>query len=243
MACDTEITKVRIVIRHLVWETRNVVNDPNESQKWLRKFRDTLQYQDLEADPDKYALAILAEARSFNDLQRRRQQMRWVRESFAKEGVKKPTQDQLDEKWLEMYGNECNDQETAQVSTDAGEASHREAEDESATFSGADFTARQSRQVSATADALVNQTRAGAGAQALESPSSLPSPVRNLPRNKEEVRLFAIDNGLDVDDANDWAEMNLRERHGRDKDGKPIRNWKGAIRNYCKAMAAKRETA
>lgn len=103
--------------------------------------------------------------------------------------------------------------------------------------------ARESRQVSATADALVNQTRAGAGAQALESPSSLPSPVRNLPRNKEEVRLFAIDNGLDVDDANDWAEMNLRERHGRDKDGKPIRNWKGAILNYCKAMAAKRETA
>lgn len=136
-----------------------------------------------------------------------------------------------------------NDQETAQASTNAGEASSREAEDESATFSGADFTARQCRQVSATADALVNQTRAGAGAQALESPSSLPSPVRNLPRNKEEVRLFAIDNGLDVDDANDWAEMNLRERHGRDKDGKPIRNWKGAILNYCKAMAAKRETA
>lgn len=114
------------------------------------------------------------------------------------------------------------DQETYRVSTDE---------------------ARQSRQVSATADALENQTRAGAGAQALESPSSLPSPVRNLPRNKEEVRLFAIDNGLDVDDANDWAEMNLRERHGRDKDGKPIRNWKGAILNYCKAMAAKRETA
>lgn len=84
--------------------------------------------------------------------------------------------------------------------------------------------------------ALVNQTRAGAAP--LDH-----APVRNLPRNKEEVRLFAIDNGLDVDDANDWAEMNLRERHGRDKDGKPIRNWKGAIRNYCKAMAAKRETA
>lgn len=81
--------------------------------------------------------------------------------------------------------------------------------------------------------ALESQGRAGAQALA----------VRNLPRNKEEVRLFAIDNGLDVDDANDWAEMNLRERHGRDKDGKPIRNWKGAILNYCKAMAAKRETA
>lgn len=79
------------------------------------------------------------------------------------------------------------------------------------------------------------QSQGRTGAQALA--------VRNLPRNKEEVRLFAIDNGLDVDDANDWAEMNLRERHGRDKDGKPIRNWKGAILNYCKAMAAKRETA
>lgn len=79
------------------------------------------------------------------------------------------------------------------------------------------------------------ESQGRAGAQALA--------VRNLPRNKEEVRLFAIDNGLDVDDANDWAEMNLRERHGRDKDGKPIRNWKGAILNYCKAMAAKRETA
>ena len=84
-----------------------------------------------------------------------------------------------------------------------------------------------------TDEARESQGRAGAQALA----------VRNLPRNKEEVRLFAIDNGLDVDDANDWAEMNLRERHGRDKDGKPIRNWKGAILNYCKAMAAKRETA
>lgn len=136
-----------------------------------------------------------------------------------------------------------NDQETAQVSTNAGEASHREAEDESATFSGADFTARQCRQVSATADALVNQTRTGEGSEEGDSRACAPAPARNLPRNKEEVRLFAIDNGLDVDDANDWAEMNLRERHGRDKDGKPIRNWKGAILNYCKAMAAKRETA
>lgn len=93
------------------------------------------------------------------------------------------------------------------------------------------------------------ESQGRAGADSVRGTPSHRAPARprasfcNLPRNKEEVRLFAIDNGLDVDDANDWAEMNLRERHGRDKDGKPIRNWKGAILNYCKAMAAKRETA
>lgn len=94
-------------------------------------------------------------------------------------------------------------------------------------------------------EALESQGRAGANApKGGRTSQSHSAPARPpLPRNKEEVRLFAIDNGLDVDDANDWAEMNLRERHGRDKDGKPIRNWKGAILNYCKAMAAKRETA
>ena len=104
MANDTEITKVRIIIRHLLWQTRTVVTDPFESQKWLARFRNTLQYQDLEEDPDKYALAILAEARSFNDTKKRNGQMKWVRESLAEDGIKNPTQEQLDERWLEMYG-------------------------------------------------------------------------------------------------------------------------------------------
>lgn len=337
MASDTEITKVRIVIRHLLWQIREIRNDRDAAWKWVNRFANTLQYQELEQDPDQYALAILAEARSFNDQQRRKGQMLGVRKQLAKEGVTNPTQEQLDEKWLEMYGQENSPQDapngnagvdvsdagngaasksptSCDIYEQAGNPPTRESETrgpqtdnnseavkalaDAATREGADASttvsrnmrrvpqteapahgfsggrtaqgtmsrspeaaaqsgkaydqetyrvstdeARQSRQVSATADALENQTRAGAGAQALESPSSLPSPVRNLPRNKEEVRLFAIDNGLDVDDANDWAEMNLRERHGRDKDGKPIRNWKGAILNYCKAMAAKRETA
>ena len=313
MASDTEITKVRIVIRHLLWQIREIRNDRDAAWKWVNRFANTLQYQELEQDPDQYALAILAEARSFNDQQRRKGQMLGVRKQLAKEGVTNPTQEQLDEKWLEMYGNEFpQDAPNGNAGVDMSDARNGAAsksptscdqftadgdirEDSQAKPDGSAITrnetrahdalgpsanhygdirddsrgryappscspddgklydqetyrvstdeARQSRQVSATADALVNQTRAGAGAQALDSPSSHPSPVRNLPRNKEEVRLFAIDNGLDVDDANDWAEMNLRERHGRDKDGKPIRNWKGAILNYCKAMAAKRETA
>lgn len=61
-----------------------------------------------------------------------------------------------------------------------------------------------------------------------------------LPKNKQEVIEFASDNGLDTDDASTWAEQNLKERRGMDKDGNPINNWKGALTNYCKAMEKKR---
>ena len=145
MASDTEITKVRIVIRHLLWQIREVRNDRDAAWKWVNRFANTLQYQDLEQDPDQYALAILAEARSFNDQKKRNQQMRWVREQLEKEGVTSPTQEQLDEKWLEMYGNDTTadgdireDSQDRKSGTSAniyGDASHREAEDESATVS------------------------------------------------------------------------------------------------------------
>ena len=61
-----------------------------------------------------------------------------------------------------------------------------------------------------------------------------------LPKNKQEVIEFAADNGLDCDDASTWAEQNLKERRGMDKDGNPINNWKGALTNYCRAMKKKR---
>lgn len=115
MASDTEITKVRIVIRHLLWQIREVRKDRDAAWEWVNRFANTLQYQDLEQDPDQYALAILAEARSFNDLQQRKQQMRWVRAQLAKEGVTNPTQEQLDEKWLEMYGQENSVEDGALV--------------------------------------------------------------------------------------------------------------------------------
>ena len=145
MASDTEITKVRIVIRHLLWQIREVRNDRDAAWKWVNRFANTLQYQDLEQDPDQYALAILAEARSFNDQKKRNGQMKWVREQLAKEGVTSPTQEQLDEKWLEMYGNETTadgdiredsqDRKSATSATNYGDADTREAPDESATVS------------------------------------------------------------------------------------------------------------
>lgn len=107
----TEITKVMMVIREFLSETRDVVNDAQKSQQWIIQFRNTLCYQDLEGNPNKFALKLLAEAKVFSDLKRRNQQMRWVRESLAKDGISNPSKKQLEERWMLIYGSEENSQD------------------------------------------------------------------------------------------------------------------------------------
>lgn len=67
--------------------------------------------------------------------------------------------------------------------------------------------------------------------------------IQPLPKNKQEVIDFAVASGLDVDDAVTWAQINLVERKGKDKDGNTIVNWKAMCSGYCSAMAKKRESA
>lgn len=62
-----------------------------------------------------------------------------------------------------------------------------------------------------------------------------------LPRKKQEVIDFAIDKGLDMADVEQWIAMSLKDRRGRDKDGKSIKNWKGALINFCQKMTDKRK--
>lgn len=67
-------------------------------------------------------------------------------------------------------------------------------------------------------------------------------PVRiPLPKNRDEVIDFAVEHGLDVDDAIQWYILNIDTRKGHDKNGKPIYNWPGALTNNCKAMEANRK--
>lgn len=72
--------------------------------------------------------------------------------------------------------------------------------------------------------------------------NSKPKDPIPLPRNKQEVIDYAEDNSLDVDDALEWAQINLKDRGGKDKDGNPIRNWKMACSAYCAAMQNKRNS-
>lgn len=258
MASDTEITKVRIVIRHLLWQIREVRNDRDAAWKWVNRFANTLQYQDLEQDPDQYALAILAEARSFNDQKKRNGQMKWVREQLAKEGVPSPTQEQLDEKWLEMYGNEttadaptredgefkpdssnAGDLESATSATINGDAATREAPYESTTVSnnsgnGGSGTsqARESRRTDGHSLRVGNVAR---------------PPVRSgrnsrCPNSREEFHAFVADNNLHEGLAEEWYAMH-EARGWVDENGNPIKNWRGALYNYCTKTEQKRRTA
>ena len=234
MARDTEITKVRIVIRHLLWQIREVRNDKDAAWKWVNRFANTLQYQDLEQDPDQYALDILAEARSFNDQKKRNQQMRWVREQLAKEGVKNPTQEQLDDKWLEMYCNESTaDGDTREDSlnvTDGSNAALLESGASANHYGPRQPEARQSQR---------------AGGNSLRVANVSTSPARSagpMPADKQAVMDFASLEGLDVDDAYECWHVTVNERDGLTADGKPVKNWKAYVRKWCETRA-KRRTA
>lgn len=91
------------------------------------------------------------------------------------------------------------------------------------------------------------QSQNGAGAAPLQNDSCHNAPAPRFPRkskppkNAEEVRNFAADHTLDVEDARDWYEMNYVERPGCDKDGVAIENWKGHCTAYCQTMAERRK--
>lgn len=100
-------------------------------------------------------------------------------------------------------------------------------------------------------EALVSQ-RPGEGRKTrtagISQPAVRPPPSRDRctkipipPRNSEDVRLFALDKNLDVDDARMWYQMNFIDRPGCDKDGVVIINWKGHCTAYCKAEAERRK--
>ena len=69
---------------------------------------------------------------------------------------------------------------------------------------------------------------------------TLPKQRTPLPKSKDDVIDMAYNFNLDYDDAHQWWYMTMEERNGKDRWGNPIFNWKGALINYCKVMAAKR---
>lgn len=238
MANDTEITKVRIVIRHLLWQIRDVRKDKDAAWQWVNRFANTLEFQDLETDPDQYALAILAEARSFNDQQRRKGQMLGVRKQLAKEGIDNPTQEQLDDKWLEMYGTnqettaDAHAREDWEFKSDSGDAGNLES-DTSATHST----------TPCTISADDKGRRTGTAVPELRRAAHSPAPVRSsgpMPANVQKVYDFASLEGLDKDDAYECWYVTTAERDGNDADGNPVTNWKAFVRTWCNTRSKKR---
>ena len=88
--------------------------------------------------------------------------------------------------------------------------------------------------------------------QALESRRTGGSSVRGMAKVAQpSVRLPSFDEftafidaqGLDYTDAREWWEMTMVDRDGKDRDGKPIRNWKLTCRRFCDAKAKNRRSA
>lgn len=120
-----------------------------------------------------------------------------------------------------------------------------------ATFRGASNTGStvpavrpESGNSSTTLSEARQSRRTGTAVPELRRAAHSPAPVRTSgPRNFDEVRDFAEAQGLDYDDTRLWWQRNFVERDGVDKDGNPIKNWKGALVNACKAEEIKRRSA
>ena len=256
MANGSEITKVRLIIRHFLWQTREVVTDAKASQEWLARFRRTLEFQELEENPDAYALALLAEARSFNDIQRRKQQMRWVRSALAKEGVEDPTQEQLDERWLALYGYEfTQDAPHGDAGEDLPTAGNRgtlEPPTSCDTLTADGDTREDSQDMHHAREGGTSESATSSNIYALDGLAGKDRQPRSpgthaksrgarapeIPCQEDLYEQVAAE-GLDEFDARQWFDM-CSDRRWLDRDGNPIANWKGALKRFCDAKARRR---
>lgn len=60
-------------------------------------------------------------------------------------------------------------------------------------------------------------------------------PMRNRgPTTKEEFRQFVYEQDLNISLAEDWYAMH-EARDWTDNEGGPLKNWKGALTNYCRS--------
>jgi hypothetical protein len=63
-----------------------------------------------------------------------------------------------------------------------------------------------------------------------------------MPADKQAVYDFAAAEGLDTADAYECWHVTVTERDGLTADGKPVKNWKAYVRQWCETRA-KRRTA
>ena len=62
------------------------------------------------------------------------------------------------------------------------------------------------------------------------------------PNSREEFHAFVADNNLHEGLAEEWYAIH-EARGWVDENGNPIKNWRGALKNYCIKIEQKRRTA
>jgi len=94
--------------------------------------------------------------------------------------------------------------------------------------------------------ALESQGRAGAdsvrGTPSHRATARPRAKNSRCPNSREEFHAFVADNNLHEGLAEEWYAMH-EARGWVDRDGKPIKDWRGALYNYCTKTEQKRRTA
>lgn len=102
---------------------------------------------------------------------------------------------------------------------------------------------RPRKDSSSQEDARESEQREG-DAGPVDSMGRTDAPSRTLPLPTWENFLSFVDGeGLDYSDAREWWEMTMVDRKGLDRYGKPIGNWKAALKRFCAAKINNRRSA
>lgn len=113
---------------------------------------------------------------------------------------------------------------------------------DAATCEGAEATTT----ISNFSEARQSKGRAGAdsvrGTLLHSSPARFRAKNSRCPNSREEFHAFVADNNLHEGLAEEWYAIH-EARGFVDENGNPIKNWRGALKNYCIKIEQKRRTA
>jgi hypothetical protein len=101
-----EINATQLVIRKFLYAIRNYRKEDSEAGRWLDWLGDTLQYQDLMENMEPFGAEMLAEAKAFSLKKRLGGQLKAAKGSLIKEGNSNPTQEEIEKRRMEMYGED-----------------------------------------------------------------------------------------------------------------------------------------
>lgn len=90
--------------------------------------------------------------------------------------------------------------------------------------------------------ALANAQKCGRKSQSHSANARPRAKNSRCPNSREEFHAFVADNNLHEGLAEEWYAMH-EEREWLDKNGNPIKDWRGALYNYCTKTEKKRRTA
>ena len=102
-----EINTVQLIIRKFLFAIKDLRKEDSAAGRWLDWLGETLQYQDLMENMEPFGAEMLAEAKVFSMKKRLGGQLKAAKGSLIKEGNNTPTAEEIEERRIEMYGEEA----------------------------------------------------------------------------------------------------------------------------------------